>query len=216
MTFTTALPKWPAFCVEGRTVTQKQAQEILIRTSDLYFSTNDKDFLRQIYDFLGQPTDEFGYPKDLDRLREILEKYRILHLSFLKNSRIISSFIGGPHGWCDWDGRIGCNTFNIGKYPSVEEVHEDWKKIAEAFPYLDLRCQLWNCEAGCEDSVMDPRPVVEYLVKDGKVEILAPTLPYIPHAQLNKYVFETGERGCTFEQFQAALEVVCPKNKLFY
>ncbi len=140
---------------------------------------------------------------------KIESKYDPLDLSYLQNSRIVSSWIGGPHGWCDWNGKIYTSNYNIGKWPSIEEVYNDWIKIAEAFPYLELKCQLMNHEAGEEDA--EVTPVVEFSIKKGKVEI------YEPKEVLDYPVFGTSdmirrfsdpfaERGCTIKMFEDALK----------
>jgi hypothetical protein len=42
--FDLGLPKWPALLVVGKPVTRAQAMEIILRTDDLYFSSNDRSF----------------------------------------------------------------------------------------------------------------------------------------------------------------------------
>jgi hypothetical protein len=63
---------------------------------------------------------------------------------------------------------------NIGKWPTVLEILEDWKIIAEAFPYLDLICTVFDDEH-CEDN---KKPLVSFVVKDGMVEISEPLKSY--------------------------------------
>ena len=53
-----------------------------------------------------------------------------IELEYLSNHRIVSSWIGGPHGWCNWEGNIGCNNYNIGKHPSCKEVYNEWIKMS--------------------------------------------------------------------------------------
>src|SRR5689334_7897912 len=94
-------------------------------------------------------------------------KYECLDLSYLRNSRIVSCYVNGPHGWCNWDGTIFTNTYNIGKWPNCKEVLEDWQNIAEHFPFLKLKSQLWSTEQ-CEEG---GHAVIQYNIANGTVEV---------------------------------------------
>jgi hypothetical protein len=171
------LPKWSAMFVSGKPVTVAQAGLILLLTDDWRLPGRNKEWVR-----------EFTEITDVDltsssSLSELRDELRILKLRYLINSRINSSWVGGVYGWCDWDGTIGCSNFNIGKDPSVEVVFEEWKLIAEAFPFLELTCQLYSGEV-FEFGV---RPLVEYVINEGGVLLREPTepssLPSLLHAQ---------------------------------
>lgn len=170
------LPKWPALVVVGEPVTVDQAAEILVRTDHWSISTNDREWERLVRQTAGLPPDRMNVKMEElrelwaaeDRFRQSIGK---LNLEYLSNSQIASCYIGGPHGWCDWAGRIGCSSYNIGKWPDTASVFEEWRIIAEAFPYLRLWSQLYDGEQ-CEDDVV---PVIEYVVADGEVIAQAPT-----------------------------------------
>lgn len=219
--FNKGLPKWPALIVKGKPVTKDQAKEIIIRTDGLSFCSNDKEFEKDINEIMFGVREswmglteavekKFNLPKHqgYDYTNAKREEYGTLPLEYLRNSRILSSWIGGPHGWCSWNGYIGCNNYNIGKYPDVETVFNEWVEIAKAFPFLDLRCQLLSGET-CE---MGAKPVVEYIVKDGKVELIEPAeqidYPTDNAMQdvMNILHNPMRERGCTIEQLKEALE----------
>jgi hypothetical protein len=231
------LIKWPALVVKGEPVTKDQAKEILIRTDSLYLSCNDREWEefiqtkfydidpstsmgngRRRYDQIDEELREkHGISeKDHTRLWEIKGEYEdsvgsIEGLEYLQNSRIASSWIGGAHGWCNWDGTIGTSEYNIGKYPSVSEVYEEWKIIAREFPFLDLRCQIMNEEScGDDEDNTTIKPVVEFVVKAGKVKLIEPvetiTIPIFG------WKGERSERGCTEEIFSDALNYA--KNKV--
>ncbi len=227
--FQLGLPKWPALLVKGNPVTPKQAQEILLRTDGLLFCSNDHNFEKElnseIYgvyaDFMEldealrvkHNIDKNDYHSYYDLKKTYLASYRLLNLDYLKNSRIVSSWIGGPHGWCNWNGYIGCNNYNIGKYPSIEDVYNEWKIIAKAFPFIDLKCQLLNGEAAESDTV---HPVIEYTVKNGKVTMKQPKVILDhPNSDINTFIQNMmnprRERGCTIEVFRSSLQYV--KNK---
>lgn len=197
------LPKWPAMVIKGANVTPEQAQEILIRTARFPLSTNDRDFERAIYGVLGVHRYADVYSLEhYDALHSAVSSLGVLNLSYLRNDRIASCWIGGPKGWCNWDGTIGTSNYNIGKWPSVGEVADDWRAIAKAFPYLTLRCQLF-CREVCEEGKV---PLVEFTVDAGDVLVWKPEsdlgMPRETYWQLGN------ERGCTVEQFREAVEYV--------
>jgi len=207
------LPKWPALSVRGKKVTDEQAREIIMKTDSVfdYISTNDEDWERQLVRAMGLEWKHEGYPHyDWDELEKVGKGFGHLSLEFLANHRVASAYVGGPHGWCDWSGNIFCNDYNIGKWPSVKYVLEEWKKIAEMFPYLDLRCQLFDGEQ-CEE---DTHPVVEYIVKKGEVQLVEPNGILEVHdtdtmgQMMNLLTNPVRERGCTIEMFKLALEQV--------
>ena len=213
--FSINLPKWPECRVKGETVTRDQAAEIIIRTQSFYFCTNDKQFERELFYCLEVDYVNKWPHYDFDEKQKKAEEYHCLDLEYLENARIVSSFIGGPNGWINWNGIVQQTGKNIGKWPDVQTVYEEWVKIAEAFPFLNLTCQLFDGE-GCEENT---KPVIEFQVKDGKVEMSLPVSPVfdgIKNDVIEGYLLNFSnlnrERGCTIPQFQAALEIV--KNKI--
>ena len=236
--FDIGLPKWPALIVKGEKVTEEQAAEIIIRTSG-WLSCNDHEFANSCNEVLydAKIPDEHkpyydGINKGIEAKLGLEEKdwreiyaYReekekelgiIKDLQYLGNDRVCSSWIGGPHGWCDWDGTIECHNYNIGKWPTVEEVYNEWKKIAKAFPFLDLRCQLANHEASSPEMDPNPRPVIEFIVKNGKVRMTIPK-DYITEPEFGpmRNVFDNGtEIGCTLETFTKSVNIVREKMGL--
>lgn len=227
--FNKALPKWPALLVKGKSVTLDQAKEIIIRTDGLGFSTNDREFSSKLnevvygvksqrWDLTDAIKEQLGIT-EWDDIWSYQDKKRagagvLENIYYLMNSQIASNWIGGAHGWCQWDGTIETSNYNIGKWPSIEDVYNEWVVIAETFPFLDLRCQLMNCEACETEPSQPPFPVVEYIVKDGKVEMIEPTEQLLQMTEFNfsKFGLVTGERGCTFEQFEDAFNYT--KKKL--
>ena len=43
-----ALPKWSAMVVKGKSVTEEQAAEIIVRTDSAYFNNNDEEFCKKL------------------------------------------------------------------------------------------------------------------------------------------------------------------------
>lgn len=152
------LPKWSRMVVSGDNITKEQAAEIIIRTCDIHFSTNDHSWRHQLNSILGiEPNDNKGWYFVPEEKRKELElSLGLLDLEYLQNEQIVSSWVGGPHGWCFWDGTIGCDGYNIGKWPSVKTVLKEWKLIAHTWPFLKLKCQLWDEEDDDEPDDNEP------------------------------------------------------------
>lgn len=200
--FDIVLPKWPRLAVAGKKITEEQAMTVIIRTDSIfvYMSTNDRDWLKQLIVEMGLKYKK-DYPyydyKEVDKLRA-----KIKHLGgveYLCNARVASSYIGGPHGWVDWSGNVFTNNYNIGKWPSVHGIYEEWKLLASEFEFLDLRSQLFN--DGGESAV-------EFVIKDGGVDLIEPVeeMPVIENDfNVNSFANPYRERGCTIEMFRNAL-----------
>lgn len=203
------LPKWPGLVVQGEPVTHDQAAQIIVRTDRWDMCCNDRPWIQAVAQTLGA-TYKDRYPHVQEDMADCLKPYGILDLQYLHNEHIMSAYIGGPHGWCDWKGNIGCSGYNIGKYPSAEEVLEEWKIIAQAFPFLNLRCQLWNCEIYERDgfSETSAEPVIEYVVEQGTVSPKKPTeILEFHHPAFRMPPISFGERGCSLEQLKNALRI---------
>lgn len=206
-------PKWPAMVVVGKPVTKEQAMEIIIRTTDFYFSTNDKTFEEELNEVLfGKKfrcidQEYFQYNNMLKDLYSELSA--VPDLYYLKNDRIVSCWIGGTKGWCNWNGNIFSNNYNIGKWPEADKVFKEWIKIAEAFPFLDLTCQIFAGETSEDEG---RNALVEYVVKDGKCEMIYPPTKTTVYPQMTNFSLHN-ERGCTIEQFREAINYVKQKVK---
>lgn len=202
-----ALTKWPLLLVHGEPVTHEQANEILVRTDGWWLTSNDRDWVGQVAALVGLELHEHGFTRydSVDRFRQSI---RVLGLEYLGNRRIVSSWIGGPHGWCDWDGTIGCSTWNIGKWPTVEEVDEEWRTIAAAFPYLNLRAQLVNDEGEAD------YPAVEWRILKGEAHLVEPvgmlrsTSGLDLHRAVGSLFLPGRERGVSLERLREAVEQV--------
>jgi len=195
------LPKWSALTVTGNPVTREQAAEILIRTNSWY-GCNDRKWEAAVWQSIGLEK-ETGYGLSYEERKEV--NLGLLTLDYLVNDRIMSCWIGGTKGWCDWNGNIRTRNYNIGKWPTVEEVQIEWEVIAQTFPYLDLRAVLWSQEAGQPEN----DPLVEFIVREGKVEVSEnPTHPVLEP----EYTFSDGydyraERGCSLETLHWAIDL---------
>lgn len=183
------LPKWPQMIVTGQSVTRERAMEIIRRT-DVFFEWSPLGNNREFNDAVERLT-EFpnvtklvanggAFEDALELKRQWDERWGRVPLSFVKNDWISSPFITGPHGWMHPDGTVGYSD-NIGKWPTTEEVLDDWVKIAEAFPDLELEATVMD-ESVSMDGNGETSPVVSYMVSGGKVEVADPLVRDI-HAE---------------------------------
>jgi hypothetical protein len=205
------LPKWSALVVVGKPVTKEQAAEIIVRTDNWSLMGNDWAWAEEIGNLIGVKADDRG-ERNYGELTAWKRTHNVLDLHYMDNQQIYSCWIGGPHGWCQWSGAIRTSNYNIGKHPNVETVHEDLTKIAEAFPYLQMKVQLWSGET-CEE---DTEPVIEYSVEGGAIGLSVPSGPIdMPENDLSRQMmrFVAGssmgrERGCKIDDLTNAVNIV--------
>lgn len=170
------LPKWPQMYTTGVPVPQDRAKEIIRRTDTFFtngFDGNDRSWSRWVRETLKMPEEKWGL--SADELRDMflrLERWRehfgVIGTSYVHNSWIACAFIGGPHGWCHPEGDIGF-VDNVGKWPCVDDVFEDWKILAEAFPFMDVGVTLMDAEE-CDEG----HPVVSMRILRGEVQLVDP------------------------------------------
>lgn len=165
------LPKWPKMLVTGEPVTVEQAKEIIRRTDQTFaYITpgNDRAFSKWVFQTVGAPFSEpFSAPFHVqDRWRT---DWGFITTSYVHNDWITCSYIDGPHGWCHPDGQIGF-VDNIGKWPSVGEVVDDWRTLQAVFPFLKVGVTLYSGE-WCEEDI---HPLVSFQVGPWGVETVDP------------------------------------------
>jgi hypothetical protein len=180
--------------VTGKSVTPEQAKDILFRTDSNFhmpspygFGNNHrfKEYCFKIFGWQklfdeqdswyrltdGQRQEKLAAGKSVSDTYGVLEDWckemGIVKTQYVNNSWLSSAYIGGPHGWCSPEGDIFSDGHNYGKWPSVEEIENDWIELAKAFPYIDLACTMFSGEQ-CEENIV---PVVTMLVKNGTVAV---------------------------------------------
>ena len=151
---TITLPKWSAMIVEGDSVSPELAAEILIRTdSNLPYFTyagNDTQLGDELIAIFNVPTR--AKLIEYYKLNKLKDKLKVLHLNYLTNDRIVSSWVAGLYDWVNWYGTVDSRNYNIGKWPNVDSVLQDWQAIATAFPSLKLTCWLYSKETCVPDN----------------------------------------------------------------
>jgi hypothetical protein len=169
--------------VAGKPVTEEQAREI-IRCTDSFFSYpsgNDHSWIEHVTRVLWMAPDSYYEEENFEaRIArfDVAQNYRdrwharwgYLRTEYVHNDWMSSSFVGGPHGWMHPDGSIGY-TDNVGKWPSVAALFDDWKAIAERWPFLELGVCLMSGESSEEDKT----PIVGFSVTEGRVTPVDPT-----------------------------------------
>jgi hypothetical protein len=202
------LPKWPQMLVTGQPVTVDQAKDIIFRT-DFFFTDECKYSGGNCKEF----NDAYREAALLNKLRDscgdkwsvlspVLQKLRahlqcVDDLEYIHNSFGSSAFVFGAHGWCRPDGTISFN-YNVGKWPSVESIYDEWCRVATTFPYLDLHVTLMSDE-WCEDV---STPLVNIRVLDGAAVLQNPdssvhTVKPVPSLE-------------AFLQYESNREIGCP------
>lgn len=134
--------KWPAILITGDKVTEEQAIDIVIRTDEavvnpcMFTFGNNHNFGKHWAESIG-----VDYEYDDSKF----ERINFVYLEYLQNRLLGSCWIGGSSSWIWEDGSI-FRFSNIGKWPSTEEVFDELKRIAQAFPYLKLKVTLFDEE----------------------------------------------------------------------
>lgn len=179
--FAQGLPKWPQLIITGEPVSEEQALEIIRRTDYFFkngFGGNNHKFNDKVIKTVKLPQfdgskvgDEFfdNYALYAQAEKEWKKNWQYLTTAYVCNDWISCAYIGGPNGWMHPDGIIGFSE-NIGKWPEIKEVYDDFCRIAKAFPFLNMEATLMNGEQ-CED---DTKPVVSFKIKEGKVRVIDP------------------------------------------
>lgn len=185
------LPKWSQCVIIGKPVTIDQAKEILLKT-DRFFQgsgSNDHEWDSLAWDKIGLPRwdyrkgfDSDEYEKYVERDELFKKRYGLIPLGYLENDYISTCFIYGPHGWCHPDGTIHFRD-NIGKWPEWDDIYQDCRELAKAFPFLDMKVYLFNQEADCEEYYDEPKECAGgFKIKNGRVYKLKKSEYLDPHA----------------------------------
>lgn len=169
------LPKWPVLLVTGENITREQADLVVLRTSWLSgISSSHRKWNSEVKKVFAIRTKDTLWAADWREWKEVEARLGVLDIAYLNNDRIRSAHVSGPHGWCDWNGTIGCAGISLaGKWPEVGEIHQEWAMISHAFPFLKLTAQLARVE--WDDSpdgwITGHTPLVTWDVGRGTVEM---------------------------------------------
>lgn len=161
--------KYVKMLVTGEKVTIAQAKEIIRRTdmfflsSSDYYSGNNEEFSDKWKELSGKlkhnETNE-KIDSKFDRL------WGSLYLNYCYNDWASSSYIYGPCGWCNPNGSIFFSD-NIGKWPTVDSVAQEWKILLTEFPFLKVNVTLY----GNAQHYTRINPIVSMTVGNNKIVI---------------------------------------------
>ncbi|MGL6228576.1 MAG: hypothetical protein ACRC3J_05105 [Culicoidibacterales bacterium] len=208
------LPKWPQMIVTGVDVTKEQAREIILRTDSFLTNAcewcggNNHEFNQQYRSLVGLTGLDY---KDNE---PIMKALNVIDCNYVYNRWASSSFIYGPAGWCSQEGKIAF-FHNVGKWPTVEEVLDDWILISAAFPFLDLNVTLMNGES-CDET---KTPLVNIRVVNGTAELMQPDLSVhseVPDGYFDfKFTNVLRELGLEPEFYDWAIPIVKTATTLY-
>lgn len=206
--FNRGLPKWPQMLVVGDPVTPEQAFDIITRTDTAFNGCwgNSRTWGARMAERLRMPANLYPYGDDLrknaphnghtgtdwDAVAEWKKDWGYVETEYVHNDWVACAYIGGPHGWCAPGGQLQYAD-NVGKWPSVESLYDDWALLAREFPYVRAHVTFMSGESS-EDGT---RPVASFLVREGEVVLTEGHLGGLERAfapQLNEY--RSGEQGC--------------------
>ena len=232
------LTKWPVLLVDGAPVSPEQADQVIIRTTWLRgLDCNDKQWDKTVRRAFGVRLPRLGHRWDLpeDRMTKqrayweaedkqwgaAEDRLGVLPLNFLTNDRIASTYMDGPYGWCDWSGQVRSYGMPLlFKWPTVEDVTQEWQMIANAFPFLSLTAQLVR-DGYAGDYGKDPyEPLVTWTVGRGGVELHHEPGPLIiepresdPDLWPPRIMRPRGDHGVSARRLRSAVRRCGPKVK---
>lgn len=189
------LPKWPQMIVTGDPVSKAKASEIIRRTDSFFLchGGNNRKFIEEAERVLRMPVYHEGALDAIERFDEETraweKKWGFIRTYYVTNSWISSAYVGGPCGWCHPDGSIGFSD-NIGKWPRATDVYEEWRTLAQAFPFLALEVTLMDGEFSEEHT----KPAVSMLIRDGFVKLVDPSQRDLHREFCRKIPRPCGER----------------------
>lgn len=120
--------------VIGKPVSEELATEIILRTDNFFgygYGGNNNSFNKEVRKLFGikeHPKGMEGFDEWSESVENCLKAIGHIETQYVENDWISCCFIYGPHGWMHPDGIIGFKD-NVGKWPSVEEIYENWEKM---------------------------------------------------------------------------------------
>lgn len=135
--FDIELPVGCSIYITGDKVSNEQAEDILVKTLFCVNTVDNNEYLSNSTELLVLP------------YLSIIIDYVHNHLS---------------RCWISNDGDI--LYMGILNDATVEELYNEWFLIAEAFPYLNLKCQLANFNS------FEKKHFITFVIKDGEVTMV--------------------------------------------
>src|SRR5690606_1615893 len=166
----------PILMVRGKNIRPEQADLVILRTTSFTGGVSGggrkvNSMMRRAFGVQSSLYDDNWY-SEWDRAAA---EVGALDVHYVHSDRIVSFSAGGPEGWVRWGGQVFCRNMHLlSKWPSVGEVTDDWRQIAHAFPFLELRAQPvadeWDRKY---ERVESYRPLAAWDVGGGAAELKA-------------------------------------------
>lgn len=161
------LPKWPGVLINGDPVSREQALNIIAKTDSFIdslgeFGGNDSEWNAKAKSEMG--VDDLTFEESCAIGSAFRESDLFVPTVYLRNDWLSTSYIHGPSGWCSPSGEIYMNR-NVGKWPSLIEIQEDFERIAKAFPFLKATAVVFDHEY-CEE---EKKQVLTFFINKGEV-----------------------------------------------
>lgn len=177
-------------CVVGDPVTRDQAQEMIFRLESFYLTGPHMPEIQRI---LGM-----NATNCTDRMEEALKLQKSvnhLHLEYFSTSRFRRD--EHEYGIVDWRGHTN-SYFDLPKYSSMEDLHEEAIKLAKAFPFLNLMCTVFEYY----DTPLDD-PLMKLRIFEGEV-LIVPVMSFHSFKR-QKGSYKRGSKpAISLEEFQKA------------
>lgn len=168
------LPKRPLLLVRGRSITPEQADVVILRTAGIASGVhcNEERWNKRIRRIFGITANPYT-PEGWEQWERAAAELGALDLRYIHNDLIATCNVDGPTGWVNWGGQVFCRGMTLAdKWPTIEDVTCDWREIARAFPFLDLRAQLvekvWDEDF---ERIKLYRPLIAWRIANGAVEL---------------------------------------------
>lgn len=172
----------PQIIITGSKITFEQANNIIFCT-DKFF-----DSFLEIYGHAGNKLfiDAFKFTTNLNIIydmklsfNELFEfdnfmhnKIKFINTECIANDFIDSSYIQGAHGWCNPDGTIYSTYNSRMKYPSINDIISDFKKIIKKFPFLNMNVTVMEYSDINDNNI----PNYNLYINNGRIHKLEPNL----------------------------------------
>lgn len=179
-------PKWVEVVIVGKKLSAERASEIIRRTDggfrmQLFPVSEYGQTVRDLVGFPNSPEGNTDRPEANDSIARWQAKWGGISPQWLGNSQLLYN-----RGWCHADGTIAFAA-ELEDYPRANELLEDCKLLAAAFPDLDMTVAAWGEDKTIlgfplEDAPESPWPQTlldcqidpsfEFLISDGTAKVL--------------------------------------------
>lgn len=125
-------------------------------------------------------------------LEQCKKDLKILELEYLDNKNIASN--GSCMAWCFWNGTIGCDHFDMGKWESAKNIYDEWTLIAKTWQFLSLTAQIFKVDEDGDnynnDYNIQNKILAEFIVENGSVKVREPIEKILKYYSIDRFTFK--------------------------